>query len=103
MKFNIRLLYLYLFSFVGLLTTIIGSTQLVDLGLKTFVFKVSNPRYYSYPVAEGEKKISDEEMEIRNLEEESNETKRQMSNSLSMIFVGVPIYLYHWQTIKKEK
>jgi len=35
---NIRTLYLYLFSFVGLLILIIGSIQLIDLGLKVFIF-----------------------------------------------------------------
>ncbi|MBI5019261.1 hypothetical protein HZB58_03235 [Candidatus Gottesmanbacteria bacterium] len=38
MKINVRLIYLYLFSFVGLLTVVIGSVRLVDLGLKVFVF-----------------------------------------------------------------
>jgi len=101
MKFNIRLLYLYLFSFVGLLITIIGSVQLIDLGLKTYVFKVSEYTYYSDPIEE-KTKISAEEMEKRNKQEQSNQQKRQLSTSLSMILIGVPLYLYHWKTIKKE-
>ncbi len=103
MKFNLRLLYLYLFSFVGLLVTIIGSIQIVDLVLKTYIFKVSAPQYYSYPVMEGEQKISKEEIDTRNRQQESDDIKRQMSNSLAMILVGTPVYLYHWKTIKKEK
>ncbi|MBT3249805.1 MAG: hypothetical protein HN846_02370 [Candidatus Pacebacteria bacterium] len=103
MKFNIRLLYLYLFAFVGLFTTIIGSVQLVDLGLKTYVFKVSNRVYYPEPRLEGQAQLSVEELDRRSQEEESNQRKRQMSNSLAMIIVGVPVYLYHWKTIKKEK
>jgi len=102
MKFNIRLLYLYLFSFVGLLITIIGSVQLIDLGLKTYVFKVSEYTYYSDPMVEEKTKISAEEMEKRNRQEQSNQQKRQLSTSLSMILIGVPLYLYHWKTIKKE-
>lgn len=102
MKFNIRLLYLYLFSFVGLLITIIGSIQLIDLGLKTYVFKVSEYTYYSDPMVEEKTKISPEEMEKRNKQEQANQQKRQLSNSLSMILIGVPLYLYHWKTIKKE-
>lgn len=102
MKFNIRLLYLYLFSFVGLLITIIGSIQLIDLGIKTYVFKVSEYTYYSDPMVEEKTKISPEEMEKRNKQEQSNQQKRQLSNSLSMILIGVPLYLYHWKTIKKE-
>ena len=103
MKFNIRLLYLYLFSFVGLLITIIGSVQLVDLGLRVYVFKVSQRAYYPEPRMEGKVELSTEELEKRNRDAESNQRKRQTSNSLAMIVVGAPVYWYHWKTIKKEK
>lgn len=103
MKFNIRLLYLYLFSFVGLLIAIIGSIQIIDLAMKNYVFKVSEYTYYSEPIKIDDKQtISAEEMEKRNQIEQSNQRKRQFSTSLSMILVGVPLYLYHWKTIKKE-
>lgn len=104
MKFSLRLLYLYLFSFVGLLITIIGGIQIVDLTLKTYVFKVSEYSYYpdSVPVEKGVAMPSLEEQKRRNLEEQSNQRKRQVSNSLAMILVGAPVYLYHWKTIKKE-
>lgn len=103
MKFNLRLLYLYLFSFVGLLITVIGSVQLIDLGLKTYIFKVSEYTYYSEPVAiDGKQTISKEEMDKRNIIEQSNQRKRQLSTSLSMILIGTPLYLYHWKTIKTE-
>jgi len=94
---------LYLFSFVGLLISIIGSIQLVDLGLKNYVFRVSEYTYYIEPVVEGKETISHEEMEKRNKEEQTNQRKRQLSNSVAMILVGVPVYLYHWKTIKKEQ
>ncbi|KKS94806.1 MAG: hypothetical protein UW68_C0040G0015 [Candidatus Collierbacteria bacterium GW2011_GWB1_44_6] len=106
MKFNLRLLYLYLFSFVGLLITVIGSIQILDLGLKTYVFKVSEYTYYAEPVISPDGKqspgISVEEQRSRNENEQNNQRKRQLSNSLSMIIVGIPLYLYHWKTIKKE-
>lgn len=105
MKFSLRLLYLYLFSFVGLLITIIGSIQLLDLALKTYVFQVSEYSYYpEVAPLDGEKSlvITPEEARKRNEEEQANQRKRQVSNSLSMILVGAPVYLYHWKTIKKE-
>lgn len=103
MKFSLRLLYLYLFSFVGLLITVIGSIQIVDLTLKTYVFKVSEYSYFPEPVKlEGESVVDPEEFRRRNEEEQSNQRKRQFSNSLAMILVGAPVYLYHWKTIKKE-
>lgn len=103
MKFNIRLLYLYLFSFVGLLISIIGSVQLVDLGIKNYVFRVAEYTYYADQITIEKQTISPEEMERRNKEEQTNQRKRQLSTSLSMILVGVPVYLYHWKTIKKEQ
>ena len=96
MKFNLRLLYLYLFSFVGLLITIIGSIQIVDLTLKSYVFKVSEYDYYD-PTS----KVSEED-KANFVKIQNDQRKRQLSNSLAMIMVGAPVYLYHWTTIKKE-
>ncbi len=105
MKFSLRLLYLYLFSFVGLLITMIGSIQIVDLVLKSYVFQVPEYSYYpeSMPIEGGKPVMTVEESRKRNEEEASNERKRQLSNSLAMIVIGAPLYLYHWTTIKKEK
>ncbi len=105
MKFNVRLLYLYLFSFVGLLITIIGSIQIVDLTLKAYIFKVSE--YSSYPLMpikgeDGEQTITVEEQQAQQTMETANQQKRQLSTSLAMIAVGAPLYLYHWRTIKSE-
>lgn len=105
MKFSLRLLYLYLFSFVGLLITVIGSIQIVDLTLKTYVFKVSEYSYYpeTMPIEGGKPLLSPEESRRRNEEEQANQRKRQLSNSLAMIVIGAPLYLYHWKTIKREQ
>lgn len=105
MKFSLRLLYLYLFSFVGLLITIIGGIQLIDLGLKTYVFKVDEYGYYPMtPVLDekGNVTMTVEEQQKQQEKEAANQRKRQISNSLAMILVGAPVYLYHWKTIKKE-
>ena len=104
MKFNIRLLYLYLFAFVGLLITVIGSIQLVDLGLKTYVFQVSD---YSYPITPmmDEKGVTIQSVEEQQKQldyEADKQRKRSLSTAISMIIIGVPLYLYHWKTIKKE-
>ena len=117
MKFNIRLLYLYLFSFVGLLITVIGSTSLVSLGLKVYVFNNADIQdYQNYReikpmperTPEGEDfialpEVSEEERAAGLLKEATKRRQREVSNSLSMIIVGIPLYLYHWGTIKKEK
>ncbi|MEI6690471.1 MAG: hypothetical protein WCL07_01860 [bacterium] len=104
MKFNIRLLYLYLFAFVGLLITTIGSIQMVDLGLKTYVFHVSDYSYPMTPVTDANGKLTQsvEDQQKQQEVEAVNQRKRTLSTSLAMIAVGIPLYLYHWTTIKKE-
>jgi len=99
------LLYLYLFSFVGLLITIIGGIQIVDLTLKTYIFKVSD--YSGYPMipVKDEKGMVTQTVEDQQKQQEleaSNQRKRQLSNSLAMIAIGAPLYLYHWKTIRRE-
>lgn len=111
MKFNIRLIYLYLFSFVGLIVFVVGCVRLVDLGLKIVVFNNAD-MYVSYPIT-GFKDINDprtkEQITIENeqgqkaqLEESKRNRQREVSSSLAMIIVGAPLYLYHWSAIQKE-
>lgn len=109
MNFNIRLLYLYLFSFIGLLIAVIGSVRLIELGLKVYVFKGADQYIYSQPT-----KIAPDGKEVKLTQEEKDqqkkdmedETKRQrereLSGAFAMILVGFPLYKYHWKTIQKE-
>ena len=104
MKWNIRLLYLYLFSFVGLLIVVIGSIQIVDLGMKVFVFKNADTYEYARPLVKEEGVQIDEEEQRQIQERETMRNRqRQLSNSLAMIVVGLPLYWYHWKTIEREK
>ena len=111
MKFNIRLIYLYLFSFVGLIVFVIGCVRLVDLGLKVIVFKNADI-YVSYPVtpykdvndARSKEQIAleNEQQQKFQVEESKRNRQREVSSSLAMIIVGGPLYLYHWRSIQKE-
>lgn len=104
MKINLRLLYLYLFSFVGLLIVVFGSISMVNLGLKAFVFKDADV-YETYPVM-NEKGIAvnnPEEDKARQMRDVTRQRQRELAQSISMILVGLPLYLYHWKTIQKEK
>lgn len=103
MKFNLRLLYLYLFSFVGLLIVVIGSVQLVNLAIKTFVFPEADKYSVSYPVKlEGEPEFDPEIMRRQQDEDVRRQKQRELANSIAMLAVGTPLYLYHWKTIQKE-
>lgn len=110
MKFSIRLLYLYLFSFIGLIIAVIGTIQLVDLGIKIFVFKNAD-RYdmISYPAKVDptgkEVKLTDQEIVDQKKQQDTEATRnrqRQVSTAVSMLLVGIPLYKYHWKLIKKE-
>jgi hypothetical protein len=108
MKFNIKLLYLYLFSFIGLLVVVIGSIRLVDLGLKVYVFKGADEYMISYPMVEPTKVATDDaRMQIEAVKNQKIETvrnrQREFSGAIAMVFVGLPLYLYHWKKIQNQK
>lgn len=114
MNINIRLLYLYLFSFVGLLLAVIGCMRLVDLGLKVYVFRDAD-KYMTYPAVSRvdpsgkevvlnseEAKKNEEDMKKAQEEETKRQRQRELASALSMIIVGTPLYVYHWKTIQRE-
>ena len=105
MKINLRLLYLYLFSFVGLIIVVFGGIQIVNLGLKTLVFKDAD-RYVNYPVTmkkDDPGYISLEQQKIQQDQQVAQQRQSELSNSIAMILIGMPLYLYHWKLIGKEK
>lgn len=102
-KVNIRLIYLYLFSFVGLLVVVIGSVRIVDLGLKVFVFKEADKFDYYAPKPLAETTNYDETAARDiSLKEQIRNRQRELSTSLALIAVGLPLYLFHWKTLQKE-
>ena len=110
----IRKIYLYTFSLVGLVLVVIGGVRLVGLGLKAFVFTKADV-YYEYPMArpvkvpalEGKaeefQQPSKEEVEAHQRDQRTANRQREAAESLAMIIVGLPLYLYHWRMVKKEK
>ncbi|MEK7593134.1 MAG: hypothetical protein AAB464_00225 [Patescibacteria group bacterium] len=116
----IRKIYLYLFALIGLVLITIGCVRLVGLGLKTYIFTKADV-YYEYPMArpvknppaggapvEGEKaeelqQPTKEEIEEYQNEQRTSNRQREAAESLAFIIVGLPLYLYHWKVIKKDK
>ncbi len=129
-KSFIRTAYLYLFSLIGLTLLVIGVVRFIDMGLKAFVFTQAEYEYeFSYPapiyrsIEETEDLIQNgrelSQREINELEtilenyknwmerQESvnpltSRRHREASNNLAMILVGLPLYFYHWNIIRKE-
>lgn len=102
MKINIRLIYLYLFAFVGLVVSVVGSIRLVDLGIKVIVFKGADRYEYYQPPVVGEMMSGQEEQKKIQDNETTRQRQRELSGAIAMIVVGAPLYLYHWKTIQKE-
>lgn len=109
---------MYLFSLVGLVLIIIGLVQLIDLGLKAWVFTKADeavlyPVYpKARPVFDGaetealtpaeEEKYRQEQLQFEK-ENKVRERHRTAANSLAFIIVGLPLFLYHWRTIQQDK
>ncbi len=104
----VKKIYIYLFSAIGLILVVIGGVQIINLGLKMFIFTKADV-YIDYPrpvvIEEGEK-VEKEEIDPEELEEYQKENlisrrQRQASNAIAMIIIGSPLFLYHWGLAKK--
>lgn len=109
MKINIRLIYLYLFSFVGLIVFVIGCIRLVDLGLKVYVFKNADTYTFQRMPTYPDDKRSAAQIEQENASQEKfqkeeaiRNRQREVSGALAMMIIGGPLYIYHWKTIQRE-
>jgi hypothetical protein len=107
----IKLIYIYLFSAIGLILIITGMVKLIDLGLKIYVFKQADvfytPKIY-LEINQGEKltpeEIAKREEEQRKAEEINRiaERQRTASNAIALIIVGLPVFIYHWRLVLKS-
>ncbi len=127
----IRKIYLYLFALIGLILLTIGSVRFLDMGLKTFIFTKADEEQQIYrtqplPIDYQTKEVKEIQDKKGLTDEERNAIKqwikeyktwkeklskfdyiaakrqRDASLNLSLIFVGLPLYLYHWAVIKRE-
>lgn len=110
---SIRKIYLYSFALIGLVISTIGAIQLVDLGLKTYLFPDAD-NYYTYPAEKiapvstsgatsTVREPSQAEIDKYNERQRSSQRQREAATALAMLIVGIPLYTYHWTVIKKEK
>ena len=107
----IRKIYLYLFSLIGLVLVVIGCVQLVNLGLKAYIFTAAD-QYYAYPSPSPAPNVgvpaapagpTDAQLAAYQNEQTKSQREQTAAEALAMIIVGVPLYLYHWRVIRKDK
>jgi N-acyl-D-aspartate/D-glutamate deacylase len=115
-KTILKMIYLYILSFVGIIITVVATIGLVNLVLRQYVFQVDMNSYYypaeicSNPKTPTDKTPTKEEIaqcekdqEQRNKEMAMSDTKRELANEIAGILIGLPLWLYHWGIIRKEK
>lgn len=107
----IKKIYLYLFALVGLFLITIGAVRLISLGLKAYVFTQADiypyypqmrPKAIDEKVQELEEPSKQEIEEFEKKQRRANR-EREAAESVAMMVVGLPLYLYHWRVIQKDK
>lgn len=124
----IRSVYLYLASLVSLIFVAVGAGNLLNTGLKYFVFPKAEKGGYSrcnvQPPVYGFEKGSfaqiateDQKMQLENLLRDyenwkaqntgdecySQDRQNNIVNALTMFIIALPIFAIHWRIIRKEK
>jgi len=118
--------YLYLFSMLGLVLVVIGTTGLINLGLKNFVFNSEDP-WINQPlnipyiekidVLKTCENLTEQEketliiwlQEYETWEKNSNRNYQKYQNTenasrnLALLLVGIPLFMFHWRLINKKE
>jgi hypothetical protein len=126
----IRTVYLYLFALLGLIFLSIGGIRLLDMGLRTYIFRQADAfdrirevppipptaRLRTEQLADDAELTAEERQQVRAwlddyrswqerqdaLDPVMARRHREAAGSLAMILVGLPLYLYHWRRIRIE-
>jgi hypothetical protein len=127
---TVRTVYLYVATLVGLGLLISGGVQAFELMLKATVLTQADaedqlwarqpPAPYMLDTARGLEQVDELTPEQKaqvtqwledyqawtdqqqQLDVVAARRERQASTALALVFVGFPVYLYHWLTIRKE-
>lgn len=125
---TVRTFYLYVVALLSLIFLAVGIGNLANTTLKATIFKEAEKRdysvCYSYPYyvssvdlksLEGATENQTEKIEamIRDYDswQERNtgeacyrsEREKRMVDSLTMIIIALPLYIFHWMIIRREK
>ncbi len=107
----VKKIYIYLFSAIGLIIAVTGLIQLINLGLKSWIFTKAD-NYYSYPQpistptadSKSQSIIQPDQKAVDEYQQNNLVSQRQSSasNAIAMIIVGAPLFLYHWRLARKQ-
>ena len=102
---RLRYVYLYLVSFVTLMMILFGFIFTVQNAVD-LIFPAEN---YSYPIPYRENGITEEEIKMyeenqqRELQNQINRNRKDVVKAVSVVFIAVPVFVYHWRKIETER
>ncbi len=115
----IKTVYFYLVSLIALMMVIFSTADLINLGLKIWVFPKADQQEYreppcKYMISHAPEKVETQETyEARLAECEANRmdpeeaqairNQKDAVRDISFLFVGIPLFLYHWIIIRREQ
>lgn len=114
----IKTVYFYAVSLIALMMIVFSTADLVNLGLKTWIFPKADLNEYRDPpcsamimkdptIQETEeiyqnRIVQCEQSRIDETEARAIRKQRDAVRDLSFLAVGIPLFLFHWITIRKE-
>jgi len=121
-KKTIKSIYFYLVSFVALMMVVFSTTDMINIALKTWVFTAADKDMYNYPRAVCEmttpatppnaksvpvtSKADCEKSNEENIKQQETsrmaQKQRDVVRDLSMIVVGIPLFLIHWRIVRSK-
>lgn len=119
---TIKSIYFYLVSFVALMMVVFSTADIINIALKTWVFTAADKDMYSYPKAVCNipapvtppdaksapvfsqadcEKQNDDNIKQQELTRTSQK-QRDVVRDLSMIVVGIPLFMIHWRILRRK-
>ncbi len=109
----IKYLYYYIVSIVALFMIVFSVVDMVNLGLRTFIFPKADHNFYGYygtcPVAVDASStkpdpncLSREQQEKIDRDNSVSQKQKDLVRDISFILVAVPLFAYHWRIIRRR-
>lgn len=115
----IKTVYFYLVSLIGLMMVVFSVADIVNIGLKTWVFPKADLNEYKQPSCEvtvyKDPNMKETEVQyaqrlkmcqdsyVNEDEARAIRNQRDAVRDISFFVVGLPLFLYHWRTLRKEQ
>jgi hypothetical protein len=119
---TIRSIYFYTVSIIALFMLVFSAIDLINIGLKTWIFRGADPSYsvcipgnagtYNSPMIPAPDtniKIpagpTQAECDLQNKQNQENISRQNQSSAvrdLSMLVVALPLFLFHFRIVQKE-